>query len=460
VDRQRTAGEVRSLLSLAWPLAVAQGGYMLMGVVDTAIVGRVSPLHLAAVGLGTGFCGVVMMFGIGAGMGVEPLIGQAHGAGEVERTHRWFWQALWVVAFLAVPMAAATWALTYVFEPAGISNDIALVTREYVIARLIGIPFNCWAVVQRSYLSNVGRPRVALLATLVANVANVFLDLAFVLGWFGMPAMGAVGCGLVTSVCQAMIAIVQGYSIRKLWDAESPGRKRRVIWPELKKVKRALKLGWPIGSHMMVEVGIFTLMSLLIGRLGEIPLAAHQIALTMASLAFLVVVGVSSATTARVGNHIGADDQPMARRAGWLGVSLGAVIMSVTGATFIFAGAEIAALFTPDAAVREVGAHLLQIGGAFAVVDGVQVTATGALRGTGETRWPFFANVTAHWLIGLPAALYLAVVLDMGAAGYWWGLTVGLALVAVAVSFRFWVVSNRPISRLERSSILPTDLLD
>lgn len=452
---RRQLAEITELLKLAWPLMVAQGGYMFMGVVDTAIVGRVSPLHMAAVALGSGFCSVIMVFGIGAGMGVEPLIGQAHGAGEVERTRRWLWQALWLVALLTVPMSLAAWALTYVFEPAGIADDIAGVTRGYVIARLVGIPFNCWAVVQRSYLSNVGRPKAALAAIVVANIVNVVLDLALVLGWFGVPALGAVGCGWATSACQALIAIVQGLSIRRLWDEATPGRRHTIVRPRWSKMMEALRLGWPIGGHLCIEVGIFTLVALLVGRLGEIPLAAHNIAITMASFTFLIVVGLSSATTARVGFHIGSGSAGMARRAGFLGIALGASFMAVTGATFIFAGGPIARIFTIDPEVQALGGSLLRIAGAFAIVDGIQVVATGALRGTGETRWPFLANLAAHWLIGLPCALFFALELQMGARGYWWGLTVGLALVAGAVATRFWVVSHRPIERLEHGATIP-----
>ena len=199
----------------------------------------------------------------------------------------------------------------------------------------------------------------------------------------------------------------------------------------------------------MMEVGVFAAVGALIGRYGDVELAAHQVALSLASVPFMCAVGIANATTARVGFHIGADRALEARHAGFLGIGIGGLFMALTGLAFLIFDLELARAFTDEAPVYELGADLLRIAGVFAVADGVQAVSAGALRGAGDTKSAFWVNFAAHWLVGLPVAVGLVTWFDLGVHGFWWGLTLGLGLVAVVLSARFHVLMRGGVAKLE-----------
>jgi MATE family multidrug resistance protein len=397
---------------------------MLMGVVDTLIIGRAGALEMAAVSLGNSVCAAIFVFGIGVGMGVEPLVGQAFGSGQHRQARAWMWQGIWLVLFLSLPLVGLTALSTEVFEPLGISKAISESTNGYIFARLLGIPFTALSAVLRSYLANVGRAR---------------------------PALVSVGLARSTTVCMMLICLVLAWAIWRtpVRGAREGDTTHAFQAPKVDAMTRIYRVGWPVGAQITVEVGVFTAVSALIARYGEIELAGHQIALAMASLSFMMAVGLSNATTARVGYHIGAGDSVAARRSGLLGIGIGGAFMGVCGLGFVLFADAISALFTNELQVRQMAAGLLRIAGFFAISDGVQVVSAGALRGAGETKWAFYANLAAHWLLGLPVAIMLAQWADLGPAGYWWGLTLGLTLVALTLSARYAVLSRKPLRRLE-----------
>lgn len=441
--------EARSILRLAAPLALAQGGLMLMGVVDTVIIGRTNPTEMAGVALGNATVSLFLVFAIGLAMGVEPLAGQAFGAGELVAARRWMNQAAWTVLLVSVPLMALTALAPLAFAPMGIAPELAERAGVYTGARVLGLPFMGLTVVLRSYLSNVGRTRPAVVAVVVANVANLGLDLVLVFGWLGLPALGAAGVGLATTVCSILMAAVYVAALA-LEPVLVEGRASHLLErPALARMRRVFRVGWPIGAQTTVEVGVFAAVSALIARFGEVPAAAHQIALTMASFTFMVVVGVANATTARVGFHVGAGSGPAARLAGFLGIGLAAGFMGLSGLVFIAAPELIALGFTQEPVVAARAVVFLRIAGVFAIADGVQVVSSGALRGLGDTQWAFYANLVAHWLVGLPVALLLGHLAGLGPVGYWWGLTAGLVVVALGLVLRFARASKRPIERLE-----------
>ena len=207
-----------------------------------------------------------------------------------------------------------------------------------------------------------------------------------------------------------------------------------------------LRLGLPVGLQLLAEIGVFSLVALLAGRLGTTVLSAHQIAVGLASFTFMGALGVGGATAVRVGHAIGAGRSP--RQSGLVGLGLGAVVMSVGAAVFALIPRPLIGIFTTDAEVIEVGARLLRIAALFALFDGIQAVASGALRGAGDVRFPFLANVAAHWLVGLPIALLLGFGLGMGATGLWWGLTAGLVTISVLLAARFVHLSKRAITRV------------
>lgn len=431
--------EARRLLKLAGPMMVAQGGLMTMGLVDTLLVGRVSVLDMGGVSLGNNLCAVVLVLGLGLLMGLEPLISQAHGAGETARTRSLFGQGLWLALLATLPLTLLLGAALLVLEPAGVGEQLRSVTGLYILARLPGVPFNLLYGACRAYLTSVERVRPVLAAVIVANVFNAGADalLLFVYEW------GAVGVGIATSASWILMFGLL------LWAARDAEPKRPRERPDLKAMLQISKLGLPIGLQLGVEVGIFALVGVLVARFGEVALAGHHIALTLASLSFMAGVGLAVGATTRVGMHVGAGRSDDARRVGFLAIAMGAIVLGAGAVLFVAVPAELAALFAPnDPDVVAMGASLLRIAAVFAISDGVQVVAAGALRGAGDTRWPFFANAVGHWAIGVPTALWLGFGLEMGAQGFWWALTLGLTLVAIVLTTRFWVLSKRPLARV------------
>jgi MATE family multidrug resistance protein len=436
--------ETKTIVSLALPMMGAQAGLMTMGVVDTLVVGRVSSLEMSGVALGNSIAGVIVVFGIGLGMGIEPLVSQALGAGDRIRAREHMWQGVYLCMLASIPLALLTALATLVLEPFGVPADIAEVASDFLWSRVPSVFATCLFSSLRSYLTSIGQPRPIVIAVVVANVFNVFADLILVFGWFGLPAMGGVGAGLATSASYGLMALILAYGVRNM---RLDGVNKKL---NTRDMMRIVKLGGPIGLQISTEVSIFTFVSALIARFGVVALAGHQIALTLASLSFMGAVGLANATTARVGYWIGANDTKQARRSGLIGIALGGGFMGVCGVFYAFAREPLASLFAPnDPAAAAFGAKLLLIAAAFSVCDGMQAVSAGALRGAGDTKWTFYANAIGHWFVAFPLALWLGHTLELGAPGYWWALTVGLTGVAAILILRFLRLSSRTIARVE-----------
>jgi MATE family multidrug resistance protein len=280
-------------------------------------------------------------------------------------------------------------------------------------------------------------------STIVANIFNFACAWAFAFGLpsLGLPAFGVVGLAWATNLSAVVQLAVVLLGVRGVDPGAGVEPLRR---PDRAMIRRAFILGVPLGLQLLAEVGIFSLVGLLVSRMGTSQMGAHQVALTIASFTFMVPLGISMATSVQVGRAIGAGDVAAARRAGFYGIGLGGGFMLLAGLVLWLQPVAIARLMTDQPAVLAMTAGLLQIAGAFQLFDGIQCCGGGALRGAGETRWPFAANVVGYWLLGLP--LGLALMGRFGPYGLWWGLTLGLAIVAVAVTARFRGLSSRPIA--------------
>jgi MATE family multidrug resistance protein len=447
--------ELPALLRLALPLAAAQAGQALMGVVDVAVVGRAGAVQLAGVGLGNALFFAVAVLGMGVMMGLDPLIAQAFGAGDPGRARRLAWQgvylALHVAAWLAVPMLLLPWLL----EPLGVEPAVAREAGRFILWRLPGLPFLLLYVGGRAYLQAAGLVRPMVIATVVANLANAPLDVLLVFGgealpaWAGplraVPAFGSAGAAISNSLCLVLQGAILAAAILGVPAAPLGAAARRQDAGEL---RRAARVGLPTGLHMVAEVAFFSLAGFLAARLGAVAIAAHQLALSVASLTFTVALGVGNAGSVRVGHFVGARDRLGARRAGLTAFGAAAGFMSLCGVAFLLVPHGIARLLTDDPAVVAVAAPLFSIAAFFQVADGIQAVGAGVLRGAGETRFTFLANLAGHWALGLPSVLLFVFALDLGVAGLWWGFVAGLFAVAGALLWRFLRVSSRDIAPL------------
>ena len=458
------AQELRSLVRLALPLAVAQGGQALMGVVDTAVVGRAGALPLAGTGLGNVLFMALAVLGMGVMHGVDPLVSQAVGAGDARRARAVLWQGLWLAAALAAVLALPFLVAPHLLVPLGIEPPVAREAGRYLLGRLPGLPFFLAFFAGRAYLQALGATRPIVLATVLANLVNVPLDVLLVFGgaelpaWTGplraVPAMGAAGAAVATSLVSALQLGLLALATRAVPVAGGPVSRR----PHGEELRAALRVGLPVGLHMGAEVGIFALVGFLAARLGEVPLAAHQIAISVASLTFTVAVGFGNAGSVRVGWAVGGRDRAGARRAGLAAFGAGGAFMTLAALVFFAFPGAIARLMSDDPGVVAAAAPLLRVAAVFQISDGIQGVGAGVLRGAGETRFTFLANMVGHWALGFPAAALLGFAAGLGVTGLWWGFVLGLSAVAAALLGRFLRISSREIAPLaERRHDLPVE---
>ncbi len=447
--------ELAALLALAAPLFATQLGTMLLGVVDTAVVGRLGEAPLAAVGLGHVVFYAVGVVGFGWMLALDPLIAQAIGANEPRRARELFWQGAYVALIGALPLSlvlAFTAQALSVFG--GLEENVASEVRAYLYARIPGmLPF-LWLAAARSFLQSHAITRPLVVGVIVANLVNLPLTYLLVFGdtglrelglpAFGVPAMRAAGAGWATTAATLVQLGIGLVAVRALW-----GDHGSSLWrPNGALMLKTLRLGTPIGLTLLAEVGSFAIVSVLMGRLGTRALAAHNVAITLISTSFQAALALGAAASVRVGQAIGQNDAAATRRAGFTAlVSIGAV-MSVASIAFLVIPRWLAAIITDERAVIEAAVPLFLVAAAFQLSDGVQAVAAGTLRGAGDTRVPLLANLVGHYVIGVPLGATLAFGVGMGATGLWWGLSAGLTAVAVTLGLRFWSISKSAIRRV------------
>ena len=450
-----SSGTLGPLLRLSVPLITVNLGQQLMGVVDTALAGRVDELSLAATGLGNTIFMLGAVMGIGLVMGVDPLISQALGANRFGAARRTMWQGIYAGLLATLPLVLFMLFLGQMLEVIGIGPALASHTRLYVAGRLLSIVPVLILMSQRSYLQSAHLTRPIVYSMLVANLFNFVADWVLIFGDaglesvgltpLGIPAYGVAGIGAATTVACTMQALFMAAAILRIPSGSGGGSIHAPDWERLTQVFR---VGVPVGFQLLSELGVFAAVSILAGTMGTTAMAAHQVAIMLAATAFMVPLAIGAATSVQVGRAIGRRDHRETRRAGLAGIGLGATFMLMTASLMWIFPDRLTGAISGQAAVVEVAAQLVLIAGAFQVFDGIQAVASGALRGAGMTRWAMAANIIAYWVIGFPVSLILGFWLDMGPQGLWWGLTVGLAVAAVALTLKFESVSRRPIEAL------------
>lgn len=419
---------------LAVPVVLAELGWMTMGLVDVMMVGRVGAEAIGAVSIGSNVFFPIAIFGIGILLGLDFLVARASGAGKLDEAHRALHHGLVLAALFTVLLTAAVLVVTPRIDVLGIRAEVARQTEDYLgpLAWSMG-PLLAYFVFQR-YLQASGQVRAVMLAFFSANVINALADWVLIFGHFGFPAMGARGAGWAT--CASRLYLAGSLAAYTIWHAR---RERTGLLECRFRIERArllelARLGFPAAMQRILEVGVFATAGILAGRLDPAALAAHQVALSAAAFTFMVPLGISSAAAFRVGNFLGKGDARAAGRSGWTALLLGGAFMSGAGLLFIAAPGPILRLFTTDPSVVTIGLGLLAVAAVFQLFDGVQVVATGALRGTGDTRTPMVANLVAHWLVGLPAGYALCFWSGHGVFGLWMGLCLGLIFVSVLLT--------------------------
>jgi multidrug resistance protein, MATE family len=425
--------EARKLLALGVPVAITQLGAMTLGVVDTIMVGHVGVLELDASALGNLWIMGTMILGIGTIFGMDPLVSQAHGSGD-RRTVALTLQRGIVIALACSLPIGASWFLT---GPVlrGLGQDAALAdaAHEYVILQVPSLAFFFVFNAVRQWLQGRGIVGPALWVVLLANLFNAGANWVLIFGHLGVPALGLEGAAIATASTRVFqcVGLVLWVRMLRLHRGGWIPWSRQALEP--RGLSLMLRLGIPIGIQYGLEVWAFQAATLLAGRLGEVPLAAHVIALNLASLTFMVPLGMSIGTATRVGNLVGAGKRRAAQRAAYVGLGMGAGVMTLAAVAFVTLRHQLPAAFTNDADTRMLAASILPIAAAFQLFDGTQAVGAGVLRGMGATRPAAVINLVGFYVLALPTAWWLGFHMELGVQGVWWGLCVGLASVAAAL---------------------------
>ena len=439
--------DLEAMLRLAVPVVVVQVGMMLLGVVDTMVVGRLSSEALAAVALGHVAIIAVSSFGIGMLLALDPLVAQAVGAGDTVAVRRSVQRGLLIAIGLMVPsillLLPGEAILTFFHQP----PEVVPVAAAYIRICIPGLlPFYGFVVLRQS-LQAMEMMRPIVLTIVVVNLFNLVADWVLVYGVGPVPQLGPIGSAWATTAARTLLFVVLFVVARKeLGPLLNRLDRKAFRWGPLWNLVR---LGTPIGFQVQLEIIAFAVIALLMGGFGTVQMAAHQVAINMASLTFMVPLGVGSAAAVRVGQAIGAGDSDGARRAAASSLLIGAGFMSLMAAIFIGAPRLLATAYTSVDGVVALAAALIPIAGYFQIFDGLQVVSAGVLRGAGDTRAPLVVNILGFWFIGLPTSLLLGFRLGFGPQGLWWGFVAGLGAVAVFLLARIAWKFRGHITRVE-----------
>ena len=449
----RFAREVRTSAMLAAPLVLGHLSTGLIGFVDSVIAGHHGTRTLAAVAVGTALFWLPMMVPMGTLMALPPTVSQLDGAGRRDEIGPVFRQALWLSIGLGVVLFAFLSLVTFALAPMGIAADI----RPGAIAFLHGIRWGVPALTLYLCMRYLSDGLHWTLPTMVLGFGGllVLVPLGYALTWGigGLPELGAGGLGLASATMMWAQAIAFAVYLLRSRRFASLRLFSHFEAPRIEVLRDLLRTGLPIGVTVLMEGGLFIVTALLIGRLGGIEVAAHQIAINVASLCFMIPFGLAEATTVRVGHALGRGDGDAVRRAAFAGYVLMFGTQAVSGVLLLFGNHALAGLYTADATVAALAATLLWYAAAFQFPDGVQVLSAGALRGLGDTRRPMLLAAFAYWGVGMPLGAGLGLGLGWGPQGMWIGLIVGLTTAAILLSRRF-LRSSRSIP-MQAATVAP-----
>jgi MATE family multidrug resistance protein len=430
--------EFRPMLRLAAPLAIAELGWMFMGIVDTVMAG---PLGAAAVG--TGSVGGMVFFpiaicGTGLLLGMDTLVAQAFGANDVPDTRRTLINGVWLATALAPLVALVLWATIPLLHAAGVNPRVMAMLGPFLRNLLWGVwPLLLYAALRR-YLQAVNIVKPVTFALVSANLINAAGNWVLMFGHLGAPAMGVAGSALSTSISRAYMAAVLAATI--VWYERGTGNWLfHVSWrPDIARMRRLIELGLPAAGQILAEGAVFAVVTVMAARLDAVSLAAHGIAINVISTTYMVPLGISSAAAVRVGQAYGRGDLRAAAVAGWTALLLSSLFMGTAGLALATVPQWIVRLYMRDAAVVATGAVLLRIAAVFQLFDGLQVVSGGALRGLGDTRTPMLVHLVGYWAVGMPVTYGLCFWFGWGAAGIWVGLSAALVLIGSTLAFVWW----------------------
>lgn len=423
---------------LAVPVSIGQLGHIMLGVVDSMMVGKIGADSLAAASLANGLFFLVMVLGIGMSHAITALVAIAKGENQNKKCGLILRQAIYVNVVFGFIISI----IVYFFAPLiyyfGQTESVAKLTTSYLqILSYSILPFMIFQT-YRQYVEGLSFTRPPMYVAIVANVINVFGNWIFIFGNLGFPALGLDGAGystLITRIFMAIFMMLIAVKSSSFFEYKINSHYNKV---DLGIIKSIIKIGLPSGIMYSVEVGAFTVAAVIIGWLGPVSLAAHQIALNLASVSYMIVLGISSASTIRVGNAFGSKNYRNIKLAAFSALLLSITFMGFSGFSFILFKDFLPKLYITDSIVVDIASKLLIIAALFQISDGIQAVSAGILKGITDVQIPMIITILAYWIIAIPFGYFLGFTLNLDIIGIWIGLLAGLTLAAVFFLIRFF----------------------
>jgi MATE family, multidrug efflux pump len=426
--------ELRATLALAVPMMIGQFGQMLMGITDTLVLGRVGIVPLAAVGFSNTLLGTLYVGGIGLLASIGIFAAQAHGANLEREKIEVMRSALWLSLLAGVAAAILIGLLLPVLHIFGQPAPIEMAARPYLAIVGFSLVPALGSMAAKTFCEALGKPVMPTVILYLGITLNLLLNLPLVFGWMGIPALGLLGSAIATLVSRFFVlAGTLAYSLflsRLPWSALAFSR---VDW---RRVGALFRVGVPVCCQYLAEVGAFSFGAVMMGWIGTVALASHQVVLTCAATTFMFPLGISMAAAVRIGHAIGSQAYAALRRIAFGAVGISASVSACFAAIYFAGGREIAGLFTSESMVLDLAARLMVVAGIFQIADGIQVTAAGCLRGLADVRLPMVIGFFCYWAVAMPTAFVVAFLVPLGATGIWIGFAAGLFVAATLLTWR------------------------
>lgn len=442
----------RRNLNVAVPVMLSQAGQVLVQQIDNMMVGRVGTTELAAASFANSVFIIGMVFGMGFTFGLTPLAGHAFAKGQFKKAGSLFKNSLYTNLLMGIVLAVLLYSVSFLMNFMGQPPQVVAAAVPYYRILVVSLlPFLLFFTLKQ-FVEGIGNTRIAMVVTISANLINILLNYMLIFGKLGAPELGLNGAGYATLIARILMAVF----FVMMFFKKSWLRRYLVMFSaarfSLQEVRDLFKVGWPISLQILLEVSAFALSGVMMGWLGEVPLAAHQIALGLASMTFMIVTGVASGTTIRVSHQFSKKDYPGMYKAAMASVHLVLMFMSFTAVMFVLFKGWLPRLYSPNPEVIALASRLLIMAAVFQIFDGMQVAILGALRGLADVKKAMIYAFFAYIVVNLPLSYLLTFVFKIGPEGIWIGFVAGLSIAAILFFRRFLVIYRR-LTTYESSNI-------
>ena len=438
--------EFKSIVKIGIPIFGSQMSYMLMGATDTIIAGRASATDLAGLAVGTAFANTLWFFVTGVIFSVTPIVAQLFGAKKFKEIGKKLREILWIAGFLGFLLACIIFNLDLLLVFLPIEDSITNVTTGYLKAVAPGIAFITIFTCLRCYSEGMTLTKPIFIIAFTGMLLNIPLDLIFVYGWFGLPELGGMGCGVATSIVSLIMMIVLFVYIALSKNYKKTTPFKSFTLPSIETTKEVFKLGLPIGIGIFIELSMFSGAAIILSVLGEVVVASHTVAINIASLFFMVPLAIGLAAATRVGNLIGEKNPHQAKIASHSTIFLCIIGALMNVLIILIFGSNIVSLYTTELPVFELALSLIIFAAIFQIPDGIQMGALGSLRGYKDTFIPMILLLISYWIFAMPIGFYLTnygFERPLGAKGMWYGMIIGLSIFSILSIFRLsWIIKR------------------